>query len=107
MDLAAVIRDARIASGLSQREVGDRAKCSLQAVWKAEQGHGTVALFTAICDVLDIRLAGLPRGRTIAERVKAKRLKLKWSQEKLAARANVATTAVARLETGNARIATL
>lgn len=107
MDVATLLREARTSSGLTQNQVAARAECSLHAVWEAERGNGTVALLSRLMAALDVRLAGLPRGSTLAERVHLLRQRRGWSRQHLAERAGVALSAVERLERGNARIATL
>ena len=107
MDFATLLREARTSCGLTQSQVGERAGCSLHAVWEAEHGHGTVALLYRLLTALDVRLAGLPRGSTLAERVFELRQRRGWSRERLAQRAGVSLSSIERLERGNARIATL
>ena len=107
MDVATLLREARASSGLTQSEVAERAGCSLHAVWEAERGNGTVALLTRVFTALDVRLAGFPRGATLAERVHILRQRRGWSRQHLAQRAGTSLSAIERLERGNARIATL
>jgi phage N-6-adenine-methyltransferase len=107
VDLPAEIRLARTSSGLSQTEVASRAGCSLHAVWEIERGNGTVQLLDRVMTALGMRIAGLPRGSSLGERIRKLRLRRGWSQEKLASRAGVSAMAVGRLESGNARMKTL
>jgi phage N-6-adenine-methyltransferase len=64
-------------------------------------------LLAIICSALDLRFAGLPKGRSFGEQVRTLRLRRGWSQEKLAERAAHSAPAVSRLEQDTARIATL
>jgi phage N-6-adenine-methyltransferase len=108
MDIAAIVREARTSSGLSQSDLARRAGVSIHAVWELEnRGNGTVDVLSSVVAALDLRFAGLPRGKTFAEQVRTLRGRRGWSQERLAERAGVSPPAIMRLERGNARIATL
>src|SRR4051812_39408104 len=108
MDLAGIVREARTSSGLSQAELASRASVSPHAIWELEaRGNGTVALLTKVCAALDLRFTGLPRRPSLPQQVRALRTKRGWSQEKLAAKADVSAPAIMRLERGQARVATL
>src|SRR3954467_1709217 len=99
MDIAAAIREARTSSGLSQSELAHRASVSPHAVWELEaRGNGTVALLTKLCPALDLRFAGLPRGASFGDQVRAARLKRGWGQERLADEAQVSPSSIMRLE---------
>jgi len=106
LSLSEIVRHGRTSTGLTQAQVAARASVSPHAVWELERGNGTVAMFGAVLDALDVRLAGLPRGRSIAERVRTARLRRGLSLESLAARAGVSKGALLRLENGNARLST-
>ena len=108
MDFAAAIREARTSSGLTQSDLAARAGVSSHAVWELEnKGNGTVAVLSAVCAALDLRFAGLPRGRSFGDQVRTLRTRRGWSQERLAQRAGISIPAIIRLERGNARITTL
>lgn len=108
MDFSAAIRKARTSSGLSQTDLAERAGVSPHAVWEIEnRGNGTVDILARLCAALDLRFAGLPRGKTFSEQVKTLRLRRGWSQERLAEHAGVSAPAIMRLERGNPRVATL
>jgi len=108
MDFGAIIREARTSSGLSQADLANRAGVSIGAIYELEaRGNGTVALLITLCQTLDLRFAGLPKGARFGEQVRALRLRRRWSQETLAGSARVSSPAIMRLESGNARIATL
>jgi phage N-6-adenine-methyltransferase len=107
VNFAEAVRTARVSSGITQQVLAERSGCSIHAIWEIEQGNGTVALLSAVLASLNVRIAGLPRGSTLPERVRTARERRGWSIEKLAIRAEVSAMAVRRLEQGNARIATL
>ncbi len=108
MEFAAVIRNARISSGLSQPDLATRAGIGVATVWRIENdGDGTVDILGRVCKALDLRFAGLPRGGEFGQRIKVLRARRGWSQQTLAERIGVSVGAIARLETGNARIKTL
>ena len=108
MDFAHAIREARTSSGLSQTALAQKAYVSLDAVSALEvHGRGSVRVLAAIAAAIDLRLTGLPRGRSFGEQIRALRQRRGWSQEELAQRADVSAPAIIRLERGNARVATL
>ena len=104
VDFGSMIRAVRTSSGLTQTDVAQGAGSSLGAIWKAERNLGTVGLLERIVDALDVQFAGLPPGRTIAERLKTARTRRGLTQNQLAERAGVSPMAILRLERGNARI---
>ena len=108
IDVANTIRSARTSLGLTKPTLAERAGVSVHAVWEVEnRNNGTVALLSALCTALDVRFAGLPRGRGFGEQARKLRVRRGWSQDRLAERAGVSAPVIARLEQGNARIATL
>jgi phage N-6-adenine-methyltransferase len=108
MEFAAVIRNARISSGLSQPDLAAKAGVGVATIWRIEnEGDGTVEVLGQVCQALDLRFAGLPRGDGFGPRIKVLRARRGWTQRTLAERIGVSVGSVTRLETGNARIRTL
>ncbi len=108
MNFAAIIREARTSSGLSQPALADKAGVGVATLWRVEkEGDGTVDVLTRLCRALDLRFAGLPRAESFSEQVKLLRTRRGWSQERLAERIGVSVGSITRLEIGNARIKTL
>jgi phage N-6-adenine-methyltransferase len=108
MDIATIIRDARTSSGLTQAELAQRAGCTANGVWEMEaRAAGTMKLLATISTALDLRFAGLPKGRSFGEQIRTLRLRRGWSQEMLAQRSGLSAPAISRLEKDSARIAAL
>ncbi|RSU67284.1 helix-turn-helix domain-containing protein [Sphingomonas sp. S-NIH.Pt3_0716] len=104
MDLGGMVRAARKAVGLTQAEAAKRAGVSPRALWSVEQGGGHMATLDAIAAVVEFRIAGLPAGRTIGDRVRAARIKRKWSDAMLAERAGISIPTVGSIENGTGQV---
>ena len=70
MNFAEAIRLARNSSGLSQSELAAKSGCSKNAIWNIERTKGSMTLLEAVLRALDVRVAGLPRGQSFADRNK-------------------------------------
>lgn len=106
--IGGLVRDARKAMGLSQTQLADRASLGIHAVWELERrGNGTIAVFEAVAGIVELRLTGLPAGRSIGERVAKARAKRGWSLQTLAERSGLAKSTLIRLEQGRSRVASL
>jgi len=104
--IAEIIRTARVGHGLTQADLAERAGVSVQAIKDLERGSGRLPILAAVLTILDVRLAGLPKGTDLAARLKTARTRKGWSQDRLADAAGVSPGAIARLEAGTARIGT-
>jgi DNA-binding XRE family transcriptional regulator len=81
MEFAAVIRNARISSGLSQPDLAAKAGVGVATIWRIEnEGDGTVEVLGQVCQALDLRFAGLPRGDGFGPRIKVLRARRGWAQ---------------------------
>jgi transcriptional regulator with XRE-family HTH domain len=107
INFATIVREARTSRGLLQREVADFASVSAQAVLDLEAGKGTLATLFPILDALNVRLAGLPIGNTVAARIKRARAGRHMSINALAERAGLSKDTVMRLERGTGRVVSL
>lgn len=102
------LRDKRERSGLSLAELAAKTGYVLNTHWELEiHGRGTMALFEAASQALDIHIVGLTPGKTLGSRLKAARLKRGLSIEALAAKAGCSAGAVSRVENGQARVASM
>lgn len=102
-----MIRAARKASGMTQREVALAAGVSPRAVWSLEQSGGAIATYQRVARVLDFRLTGLPRGASLGHRIAAARVAKGWSQQKLADLAKMTPSTVRALERGGGSVPSL
>jgi len=107
MNFGEVVKTARTSSGLSQTELAAKAGCSKNAIWAIEKGNGSTALLGSVLDAMGVQIVGISRGRTLAEQIKALRLRRGWTQMRLAEAAKISPMTVYRLERDEARIASL
>lgn len=106
--LGAAVRRLRRSLGWSQSQLADAATCAASAVSDLERGNnGTVVLLDRLSSALHGRWTGLPRGRTLVDRVAAARRKAGLSFARLAELAEISKGAALRLESGGARLVTL
>lgn len=105
--LGRIVRHARASQGLTQNTVAERAGVSSQAVLDLEAGRGTLASLMPVMDALDIRLNGLPRGRSLLARMAIARERRGMTLDGLAERAGISKGSVLRLGQGSGRVATL
>jgi transcriptional regulator with XRE-family HTH domain len=101
------LREARRASGWSQRTLAERIGVAPQAIKRLEKGIGAVATLTAAMTALDFHLTGLGPGRTLAEQLRGRRHKRGLSLDAVAAKAGLSRTTVASLEQGGGSVASL
>lgn len=101
------LRQARRASGWSQRTLAERIGVDAQTIKRLEQGVGSVATLIAAMAALDFHLTGLGPGRTLAEQLRGRRRKRGLSLDKVATKAGLSRTTVASLEQGRGSVASL
>jgi len=101
------IRAARLASGWSRKTLAERVKTSPQMIQRLENGIGSVKTLVAVMAALDFQLAGLGPGTTLAEALRNRRQKRKWSLDKLAMKTGLSRTTIASLERGGGSVASL
>lgn len=103
-----MIREARMSQGLTQSELAIRSSVGVQAIWDLEHGSGRLPVLVRVMESVDLRLTGLPRGRSLPERIRLARIRRGWSQQELGTRAGgLSKGAIIRLEAGTARVSTL
>ena len=105
--VASIVREARTSQGLHQSETAERAGVSAQAVMDVEAGRGTLATLLPVLGALDIRLVGLPAGRSLPERLRRARERRGLSLDTLAEKAGLSRGAVTRIEAGVGRVVSL
>lgn len=98
---------ARKAVGMTQEEVARRAGVSRKAVNSLEAGRASIATFQAVADVVEFRIAGLPVGRTLGERLVTARKRKGWTQARLAEKAGISTPTVRSVERGAGQVSSL
>ena len=106
MKFAPLIRGARERAVLSQEGLAKIIGVSPKAIWRAEQGSGTLKTLTAILKHLRIPITGLPPASSLGARVHQARIKNGWSLQKLSERCGLSIPTIRKLEGGAGRIAT-
>lgn len=105
--LVSLLRQARVQAGFAQRQLADRMDTSLGVIRRLEEGLGSVRLLIRVMEALEFSLAGLPRGSSLGQKLSVARERRKFDRTRLAERANVDETAIARLEADEGEIADL
>jgi transcriptional regulator with XRE-family HTH domain len=101
------LKAARRSSGLTQQELAARLGIDPQAVGRMERGVGSVGTLVRAMRVLDFRLAGVGRGSTLPEQLRANRLGRSLSLREASVRAGMSRTTLAGIERGDGTIASL
>ena len=101
------LRTARRQSDLTQKSLALRVGLSPQMILRLEQGVGSMATLVAVMKALDFRLTGLGPGATIGEQLRNRRLKQRWTLERLADRTGLSRTTIAAVERGDGSVASL
>lgn len=107
LDLGEALRAARKAIGLTQAEAGSRGGVSRQIINGLEAGRGSVRNFTVVADAIELRIAGLPSGKTIGERIKLARIRRGWTQATLANRAELSIPSIRAIERDTGQMSSL
>lgn len=103
-----MVRDARKSQGMTLSELASRSSCSVSSLFELEtNGLGTVALMERVVKALDLKFVGLPGHGPVFERLRLRRESLRLTKSEVAAHAGISPDALARLERGEARIATM
>lgn len=90
-----------------QKTLADRIGVSEQTIYRLERGIGSVATLEAALAALEFRLTGIGPGRTLAEQLRAKRLKRGMSLDTLASRTKLTRKTISSLERGGGSVASL
>ena len=101
------LRDARRASGWSQRTLADRIGVDAQTIKRLEKGIGSVPTLITAMAALNFRLTGLAAGKTLPEQLRAQRRKRSVSLREAAAKTGLSPTTIAGLERGGGSVASL
>lgn len=104
MDFATHIKVARKSAGLTQTEVAEQSGISRSAVVDLERGKGTMSSLAAVSAVVEFRIKGLSIGNSFGDQVYKRRLRLKWTQEKLASKASLTLPTVRAVEKNRANL---
>ena len=98
MNLGNLIRVERKAKGKTLVEIGDALAISVNTVWQIEKlNRGTMVGLDRISQFLGLEWVGLAPGQTFGTRIRAERLKRRWTQEGLSNKAGVSRPAVIRV----------
>lgn len=101
------LRDARRASGWSQRTLADRIGVDAQTIKRLEKGVGSVPTLIAAMAALNFRLTGLAAGKTLPEQLRAERRKRSMSLRDAAEKTGLSPTTIASLERGGGSVDSL
>lgn len=98
MDFAKHLKAARKSTGLTQTEVAEQSGVSRSAVVDLESGRGTMSSLAPVAAVVEFRIRGLSKGSSFGEQVINRRLRLKWTQAKLAKKTGLTLPTVRAVE---------
>ena len=101
------LRHARLATGLTQQQVADRAAIDLATVRVLERGGGTMGPLLGAFDVLGARFHDQPPEAPLPEWIAACRKARGWSQEALAARLGISKPTIIQIERGKGQVRSL
>ena len=101
------LRNARRGKGWTQKALADRSGVSEQAIYRLERGIGSVATLNAAMTALEFRLTGIGPGKTLAEQLRARRLKRGIALDALAVRTGLTRKTISNIERGGGSIASL
>ena len=102
------IREHRGKRLLTQAQLAELAGINRDTVGEIEVGRGSLQSLGAVMGVLNLIMIGLPRGRTVGERIARKRRGRRYSQRKLARLVGVSPPTISALEQhGRGRVVTL
>lgn len=93
-----LIREARKLAGLTQAAAAEKAAISARAVWLLENGGGSMESLHQLATAIDFRIAGLGRGRSFGEQVRAARLRRGWTMAQAGTKAGIDQETVAMIE---------
>jgi DNA-binding XRE family transcriptional regulator len=99
------LRAARCSAGWSRATLGERVGVDAQTIKRIEQGRGSVKTLVEVMTALNFRLAGLGKGKTLAEQLREKRNK--QSPANLAKKAGISPATIVALERGKGTVASL
>ena len=98
---------ARREKGLTQERLAALVGTDRQGIHRLERGVGSFELLNKVMAALDYHITGLARGATLPEQLVNRRSKLKLSIAEVARRAGVTAATIARLEQGEASVASV
>jgi transcriptional regulator with XRE-family HTH domain len=99
LNVGSLLRAERKAKGKTLREIADALAISPNTVWELEKlNRGSMAALKRISQFLGLEWVGLAPGQTFGTRIRAERLKRRWTQEGLANKAGVSRPAVRLIE---------
>ena len=101
------LRAARKEKGWLQRTLAERSGESAQAIFRLERGIGSVSTLEAVMRALDFRLTGIGPGKSLAEQLSTRRLKLSMTIEALAKRTGLSPTTIRSVELGGGSVASI
>lgn len=101
------LRTARRDKGWTQKTLADHAGVSEQAIYRLERGIGSVATLDVVMAALEFRLTGIGPGRTLAEQLRARRIKRGTALDALAVRTGLTRKTISNVERGGGSVASL
>ena len=90
-----------------QRTLAERSGESAQAIFRLERGIGSVSTLEAVMRALDFRLTGIGPGKSLADQLRTRRLKLSMTIKALAKRTALSPTTIRSVELGGGSVASI
>lgn len=106
-NLVAELVRAREVEHRSVRNLAEMAGVSAAAIRTLEMGRGRVATLVAVMEALPFHITGLAPGRTFAEQLPNRRVKMGKSVEAIALKATLTPSAILKIEAGGGSVAEL
>jgi len=107
MNLCSDLSEARKERGISQSELAARVGVPRLAITRLEHSTGSVPLLVKVMRELDFRVAGVARGGTLPDQLRARRERLKWPVSRVAEKTGLDTRTIEAVERGGGTVASL
>jgi len=107
MNLTHELAESRKRGGFSQEQLAIRLGVPRLKITRLESGVGSVDILVRVMSTLDFRVAGVARGPDLPRQLRARRERLKWSIDKMAANTGLDRRTILGVERGEGTVASL